>query len=510
MRSNSTRGSLFKIADRIINERRDVYGFMTERCDIVLKSFRKEEKIMKNRILFISLAVVLALSVGLIGCGTEVPTGPEPSSKIVLAASVSDTGVLADIHHLAKKPIVDEWIAVNPTMTVTVGNTAFPVEENFIDDASLLSNMLDNTDTIIDAIHAGTAHILLGPTCTAYLEAQAPKATTGKVIQLTMEGGATSLFTKLAQLKYSFINLSFSNWFQIPVLAKMLAEAGGGVAKTAYIGYQNDDHGLEYSGEAAKYFAKEGITIDGMMPMTSGDTGADAALVSAAKAADSDILCAFAYPEFVFGLHAVAKAQGYNPKAMIIGPGGNFGVYGFDAIMAGADAEGVMCFAVANSETTKGTVGALMSTLETDMGVPNVDYWGHPCYWAALQMLQEAVENVGEVLASGFIIDQDALRDYIRTHKFTTVLGETYYVTPSVALGPTDYSWTAAQLQWPVPSGYAGLLNYKCHTGEIGQWQDGYIQIVGYAGIGTGSDEYALTNYDVTASFVYPKPAWTP
>jgi len=36
---------------------------------------------MKNRILFISLAVVLALSVGLIGCEKEVPEGPD---KVVI------------------------------------------------------------------------------------------------------------------------------------------------------------------------------------------------------------------------------------------------------------------------------------------------------------------------------------------------------------------------------------------------------------------------------------------
>ena len=28
----------------IINERRDVYGLMTKRCDIVLKTLRKDEK----------------------------------------------------------------------------------------------------------------------------------------------------------------------------------------------------------------------------------------------------------------------------------------------------------------------------------------------------------------------------------------------------------------------------------------------------------------------------------
>jgi hypothetical protein len=44
MRRNFTTGSLSKVADQIINERRDVYGLVTKRCDIVLKSFRKEEK----------------------------------------------------------------------------------------------------------------------------------------------------------------------------------------------------------------------------------------------------------------------------------------------------------------------------------------------------------------------------------------------------------------------------------------------------------------------------------
>jgi hypothetical protein len=33
-----------RIKQHIISERRDVYGFMTGRCDTVLKSFRKEGK----------------------------------------------------------------------------------------------------------------------------------------------------------------------------------------------------------------------------------------------------------------------------------------------------------------------------------------------------------------------------------------------------------------------------------------------------------------------------------
>jgi hypothetical protein len=325
---------------------------------------------------------------------------------------------------------------------------------------------------------------------------------------MTMEGGATSLFDELENYEYSFINLSFSNWFEIPVLAKMLATSANWTsADHAYVGYQNDDHGLEYSGEAAKYFAKEGITIDGTYAMNSGDTGANAALIAAAKAAGSEILCVFAYPEHVFGTAAVAKAQAYDPKAVILGPGGNFGVYSAPFV-AGNASEGVMCFAVANNETS-GNAGTVISTMENAVSFFNTDYWGHPCYWAAMDFIYAGAEEEGSDNAGdGFTIDQNDFRSYVASTKLDSAFGETWYVTPSVVLNSTMYSWTDSQLQWPVPDGYAGLMNYKCHTGEIGQWQNGYIEIVGYDGIGGGGDEYGLTNYDATATFKYPKPAW--
>ena len=235
---------------------------------------------MKNKVLLISLAVVLALSMGLVGCGDDGDDGgdggPAPSSKIVLAASVSETGTLAQIHALAKKPIAETYVALNPT--ITVGSTTFDVELDFRDDASNITLMLANTTTIIADIHAGKAHFLLGPSCTFFLEAQAARATTGKVVQMTMEGGATSLFPVLDNYAYSFINLNFSNWFQIPVLAKMLAEVKE-AGDSAYIGYQNDDHGLEYLGEALKYFDKEGITVDGSMPMIPPAAGGIAGII---------------------------------------------------------------------------------------------------------------------------------------------------------------------------------------------------------------------------------------
>jgi hypothetical protein len=45
-----------------------------------------------------------------------------------------------------------------------------------------------------------------------------------------------------------------------------------------------------------------------------------------------------------------------------------------------------------------------------------------------------------------------------------------------------------------------GILAYECHPGEIGQWQNGQIEIIG--GLAGGA------NTVLTAPFEYPKPPW--
>jgi hypothetical protein len=44
-----------------------------------------------------------------------------------------------------------------------------------------------------------------------------------------------------------------------------------------------------------------------------------------------------------------------------------------------------------------------------------------------------------------------------------------------------------------------GILAYECHPGEIGQWQNADMEIVG------GGDWPATK---LTADFIYPKPPW--
>ncbi len=164
-----------------------------------------------------------------------------------------------------------------------------------------------------------------------------------------------------------------------------------------------------------------------------------------------------------------------------------------------------------NNKTTVGNVADVIQTMEAAVSMFNTDYWGHPCYWAGMDFIYAAAAEVGsDNDGAGFTIDQNEYRGFLATNKIDSVFGQTWYVTPKYALNATQYSWADADLEWPVPADKAALLSYKLHTGEIGQWQSGYFEVVGYSGIGETGDEYGLVNYDVTASFVYPKPAWSP
>ena len=77
---------------------------------------------------------------------------------------------------------------------------------------------------------------------TSFLFAQAPIANKYGYVNITAEGGATSIKDMLPSLPYTFVTLSFSDWYQIPVLADILSAKG---AKTAYVTYIADLHGIE-------------------------------------------------------------------------------------------------------------------------------------------------------------------------------------------------------------------------------------------------------------------------
>lgn len=444
-----------------------------------------------KKVLFILMALVLALSVGLIGCGApaeeeEVPPRP---TKVVIGVSSDLSGPLKDIRAAALSPILavylNELNAAGGLLLKEYGATyRVPVEVKEYDDGGDIATMIANTEKLITQ---DKVDFMFGATGTAMISAQASVVNGLKYVLLTFEGGATQMKETLPGMPYVFVNLSFSDWYQMPVLAKMLKEKG---ASTAYVVWIEDLHGIEYNGQASIAFAAEGITVVKSVGISADPATAAAqapGIIADAKDKNADVFCMFCYPAQIFPLTGQAIAQGFNPKAMIGGPGANFGFYHIE--LGGTPyqkglTEGIMCFAIANSKTSPAMktmyekMEAFWNTVNPFPGASFYlkDFWGHPIYWSVMQIWQKAVEDIGYV-------NQDKLKDALKTGTFNTILSPM-----------TTYKMFGAG---------GGLLDYKTHTGEIGQWQNGYIEIVGYTGI--TSD---LPNYKVTAPFIYPKPAW--
>jgi branched-chain amino acid transport system substrate-binding protein len=420
---------------------------------------------VKKKVLFsvIALALVALVALPLFAACEGAEVVPPAKTKIVAGAARPLSGAWASIGDSAFGPIMTMWkqqVDAEGGIYVAEYGKKLPLEYIIYDDTSDLGTMVRLTEKLIVE---DKVDILLPACGSSMIQAQGPIANKYNMVYLTAEGGATTMKDSLPGLPYVFVNLSFSDWYQLPVLAPMLKAAG---AKTVYMVNMADVYGVEYGGVSTIEFNKVGIDIVGnvTIPLFPDDF---APIIKSAKAANPDVFCAWGYPWIVLPATAESMVQGFNPKAWIGGPGANFGFY---PAQFGPIVEGVSCFAVANRATSP-EFAVLFDELEAMVGPENMDWWGHPLYAPLVQIWQESIENTGT-------LDQATIRDYIATHHFNTILGDTYY---------TMFE----------PGG--GMLAYQCHPGEVGQWQNGICEIVG-AGVGP--------NGKATADFVYPKPAW--
>ncbi|MBA7465981.1 hypothetical protein ES707_01153 [subsurface metagenome] len=406
--------------------------------------------------LFLILVVVVLVSALILGGCAKPAPAPAPPEKdsIVVGMSRPLSGPLAVIGDSAFRPVYETFIAeVNADGGIYVEEYGkkLPIELIIYDDKSDVGTMTRLTEKLIleDKVD------FLWPACgTAFIFAQAPIANKYEYVLLTAEGGATSIKDMLPSLPYVFVSLSFSDWYQLPVLADILAEKG---AKTAYIVYIADLHGIEYSGVAGIEFPKRGIDIVGVKSVPP-DIKDLSPIIKEAKASGADVFCCFAYPDQILPATGTSMALGYNPKAWLGGPGVNFGFY---HAAFGPAVEGIMGFTTFSRKTSP-AANELADKLYAGKPEEVQDWWGHPLYWASLEFWKQAIEKAGT-------LDQNKIRDIIATETFDTVLGPTWFEN--------------------------GLLAKESHTGEIGQWQNGVFEVVG-------------PKDKATADFIYPKPEW--
>ncbi len=389
---------------------------------------------------------------------TPVPTTKPTKDKIVVGMARPLSGWNATVGDAAFRPVYETWVPrVNAEGGVYVEEYGkkLPIELIIYDDTSDVGTMARLTEKLI---LEDKVDFLWPASGTSFIFAQAPIANKYGYLLITAEGGATQIKDMLPSLPYVFVTLSFSDWYQLPVLADILSAKG---AKTAYVTYIADLHGIEYSGVAGIEFPKKGIEIVGSKSLPP-DIKDLSPVIKDAQASGADIFCCFAYPDQIMPATGTSIELGYNPKAWVGGPGVNFGFY---HTAFGPAVEGVLgftCFARGSSPA----LDEMADILYTGKPEEIQDWWGHPFYWASLDIWKTAIETAGT-------LDQDKVRDVIASASpekpLQTVLGPTWFTN--------------------------GLLAKECHMGEIGQWINGVYEVVGPVD-------------KATAELVYPKPHW--
>jgi len=356
------------------------------------------------------------------------------------------------------------------------------------------------TAEICADIANGDVHFLFGGPYDSSIT-QAPIANEAQVVLMALDGGISSIANypeKLASWPYMFFNESYPDWYQLPVLSDML-EAELGRTPKAYLVHTVDWDSEGYIAAVEDNFE----VIDHVEVLYDGaELDAEEIVHGAIEALGNstdpnyDIFCCFCYHEsnlLNVPITATIMALDFNPPAMVIGVGAQYEIYAhwFGDPPNPSLVDGILCHTSAAYDTNaeiQAVYNALAERMDDDEGDPlsgapgspgilMLDYWGTPLIWAGLEMWLEAVERVGYV-------DQELLRDTLAGLKddpADTILGECWF------------------RMYGTSGEGGGNLDYLCHTGEIGQWQSGVFETVGYEGITND-----LPNYVVTADFMFP------
>ncbi len=373
--------------------------------------------------------------------------------KILVGMSRPLSGANQSVGDSAFRPVYEDLVAKwnkDGGLYIAEYGKKLPIELKVYDNKSDIPTM---TKQLEQLIVQDKVDFIWAPCSTADIFAAAPIANKYQKVLLTMEGGATSLEGMLPSMPYVFVSLSFADWYEMPVLADLLASKG---VKTAYITYITDLHGIEYSGVAGIELAKKGIDIVASKALPPEMTDFSL-IIKDAKASGADAFLNFTYPFHVLPMTGQMIELGYNPKAVLFGPGANFGFY-HTAYKSAVN--GVMFWGTWNRKVSP-ELNALADELYTGKPEDTNDWWGQSLYYGAMEFWKQAVEKAGT-------LDNTKVMQVMQSSHFNTILGDTYFTN--------------------------GLMAKESHPAEVGQWQNDYPEMIG--------------GNHTTAPFLYPKPAW--
>ncbi len=464
-----------------------------------------------KKLFFISLAVIFVLGIALVGCGPTTPTAPT-AIKVGLVRDL--TGVLAFYDEMSGGPVYRafaKYINDQGGIQMSTYGKKLPIELDVRPYDPTSPGELGTQTTAL--ITTDKVNFVWGGPGTTTVYTQASICNAYGIVLMTLEGGATDMTrdpAKLPSWPYVWINLTYSDWYQIPVLYQMLKSEGVTTPK-AYVVYIDNEHGHEYLEVTQEIFGAGNVTAVGHNQYTATASDMDT-LVQGAVAAlgnatspNYDIFCAFTYMPYLAYLMSSFQKYNFNPPAIIMGPGSTGGSFvgTFNATMV----EGITGFGVANNKSSVAPETTTMSFAHMyDLIMPQVtgpftpadcwDVWGDPCFWSGLEMWAQAVKTVGNLDVGYSAKVRSVLASFNATNPATTVMGNCWYHVFGNGLG-------------------GGVIDYLAEPGQLCQWQNGYTEIVGFTGINStnwavppvclgGGAPTPLPKYDVTAPFIYP------
>jgi branched-chain amino acid transport system substrate-binding protein len=416
----------------------------------------KEANRVEKKLLFIPLALLLAASLVAIGCPTPPTTTPPTTSptmttpttpalpakdEIVLGQAISLSGPNATGAKITQIDPVDMWMEeVNNAGGIYVEEygRALPLRLIRYDDASDVGTQVKLTEKLI---LEDKVDFILGPWSTAMWFAIAPTVDSLQLKEMWQD------------IPYLFIVVNQPTE-KGAALVDLVHELG---IKTMVAAHHQDLHGIEYAGQVVPMLAAGGVDVlmYKSFPLDATDLSP---LLKEMKALNPDAAFFFAYPDQNILLTKQAMEIGFNPKLFYSTIGIAFSFY--RDMFTPEGVEGVMGAGAWNPKVPYNGAQDFWNRMTAYSGPGGLDFFGQPFSYAALQILQQAIEETGT-------LDREVIRDAIATKTFDTVLG---------------------------PVSFVHQFNIQS-PGEVGQWQNGEFEIVAAASKRTAEPEY-------------PKPAW--
>lgn len=422
--------------------------------------------------LFLCLALVVT-ALAAVACGGEdedTTSVTVPGKDTIVIGQVrSLTGPYAFYEANAFGPSRELWLEkVNADGGIYIEDYGkkMKVEMKIYDDGSNLDTMTQLYEKLMTE---DKVDFIFGPNSTAFNFAAAGVANQYGYLMMTCEGGDRTLEDQLEDLPLFFGVLNYSTT-EVPALIKIFEEVG---VKTVAIAYNDDLHGIEYTDAMVEGVEGTDIEIvyNEAFPYETADFSS---IIRQVQALDPDCFYFPGYPEHIYPMVPQLIQAGYNPRMLVMGPGTTFGAFPYAMGGEGGPAAGypVVEGCSGYGAWSVNSSPELAAMLDEMLNSPalqalgfteaNVDYWGHAFYYAELQMFQAALEKAGS-------LDNAEVAEILKTERFQTVLGETWFDNQ--------------------------ILAEACHPGQVGQWQNGVFEV-----IDVGDKR--------TADPVYPKPDW--